>query len=170
MDRIGALVRSAVGFDQRRGDQVEIVNLRFAESPAMAISEPAGWTSMFQFTKADIMQAIQMAVMGLLSALVLLFVVRPLVRRAITPDEHARALLASPPAAVVESPAAPAAVAVAATPAIPIIPSETSKMIDIAQVKGQVHAQSIQKVGELADANPAETVAVIRGWLHGQAA
>jgi flagellar M-ring protein FliF len=170
MDRIGALVRSAVGFDQRRGDQVEIVNLRFAESPAMAISEPAGWTSMFQFTKADIMQAIQMAVMGLLSALVLLFVVRPLVRRAITPDENARALLASPPAAVVESPAAPAAVAVAATPAIPIIPSETSKMIDIAQVKGQVHAQSIQKVGELADANPAETVAVIRGWLHGQAA
>jgi flagellar M-ring protein FliF len=40
-------------------------------------------------------------------------------------------------------------------------------MIDIAQVKGQVHAQSIQKVGELADANPAETVSVIRGWLHG---
>ncbi|MGE0752474.1 MAG: flagellar basal-body MS-ring/collar protein FliF [Variibacter sp.] len=170
MDRIGVLVRSAVGFDQRRGDQVEIVNLRFAESPAMAISEPAGWTSMFQFTKADIMQAVQMAVMGLLSALVLLFVVRPLVRRAITPDENARALLASPAATAVEVPAAPAAVAVAATPAIPIIPSETSKMIDIAQVKGQVHAQSIQKVGELADANPAETVAVIRGWLHGQAA
>ena len=28
LDRIGALVRSTIGFDQRRGDQVEVVNLR----------------------------------------------------------------------------------------------------------------------------------------------
>ena len=35
-------------------------------------------------------------------------------------------------------------------------------MIDIAQVQGQVHAQSVQKVGELADKNPNETVSIIR--------
>src|SRR6202035_1489579 len=34
LDRISTLVRSAIGFDQRRGDQVEIVNLRFADVPA----------------------------------------------------------------------------------------------------------------------------------------
>ena len=39
-------------------------------------------------------------------------------------------------------------------------------MIDIAQVQGQVHAQSIQKVGELAQKNPHEAVAIIRQWLH----
>ena len=33
LDRIAALVRSAIGFDQKRGDQVEVVNLRFAEPP-----------------------------------------------------------------------------------------------------------------------------------------
>ena len=33
IDRIAALVRSAIGFDQKRGDQVEVVNLRFAETP-----------------------------------------------------------------------------------------------------------------------------------------
>ena len=43
-------------------------------------------------------------------------------------------------------------------------------MIDIAQVQGQVHAQSVQKVGELADKNPNETVAIIRAWLHEDAA
>jgi flagellar M-ring protein FliF len=43
-------------------------------------------------------------------------------------------------------------------------------MIDIAQVQGQVHAQSVQKVGELAEKNPHETVAIIRSWLHDQAA
>ncbi|MFL5067808.1 MAG: hypothetical protein ACJ8ED_24450, partial [Xanthobacteraceae bacterium] len=46
------------------------------------------------------------------------------------------------------------------------VPSHTSKMIDIAQVQGQVHAQSIQKVGELASRNPNETVSIIRQWLQ----
>ena len=49
-------------------------------------------------------------------------------------------------------------------------PSATSKMIDIAQVQGQVHAQSVQKVGELADKNPHEAVSIIRNWLHEDAA
>ncbi|MBP0650910.1 flagellar M-ring protein FliF, partial [Mycobacterium tuberculosis] len=30
LDQIAAYVRSAVGFDQKRGDQVQVVNLRFA--------------------------------------------------------------------------------------------------------------------------------------------
>ena len=50
------------------------------------------------------------------------------------------------------------------------ISNRTSAMIDIAQVQGQVHAQSVQKVGELADKNPNETVAIIRAWLHENAA
>ena len=33
LDRIATLVRSAIGFDQKRGDQVEVVNLKFAEAP-----------------------------------------------------------------------------------------------------------------------------------------
>jgi flagellar M-ring protein FliF len=38
IDRIAALVRTAIGFDQKRGDQVEVVNLRFAEAPARSRS------------------------------------------------------------------------------------------------------------------------------------
>jgi flagellar M-ring protein FliF len=34
IDRIAALVRSAIGFDQKRGDQVEVANLRLAEAPS----------------------------------------------------------------------------------------------------------------------------------------
>jgi flagellar M-ring protein FliF len=49
-------------------------------------------------------------------------------------------------------------------------PSETAKMIDIAQIQGQVHAQSVEKVGEIADRNPHETVSIIRQWLHDSAA
>ena len=40
LDRIAALVRTAVGFDQNRGDQVEVVNLRFAEAPPPSPMSP----------------------------------------------------------------------------------------------------------------------------------
>jgi flagellar M-ring protein FliF len=50
------------------------------------------------------------------------------------------------------------------------ISNRTSAMIDVAKVQGQVHAQSIQKVGEMAEKNPQEAVSIIRGWLHEDAA
>src|SRR6202008_3258998 len=41
LDRIATLVRSAIGFDQKRGDQVEVVNLKFAEGPqVIPVAEP----------------------------------------------------------------------------------------------------------------------------------
>jgi flagellar M-ring protein FliF len=86
IDRIAALVRSAIGFDAKRGDQVEVVNLRFAETPAIPIEEPAGWMSYLQFTKDDIMRFAEQGVMVLLGLIVLLLVVRPLVRRIVTPE------------------------------------------------------------------------------------
>jgi flagellar M-ring protein FliF len=161
LDRIATLVRSAIGYDQKRGDQLEIVNLRFAESPMSNFNEPTGIWAMLQFTKDDVMRAVEIGVMFILGLVVLLMVVRPLVRRIITPDK----------------PAPVETIALADTP-LPVIADEksqakasaTSKMIDIAQVQGQVHAQSVQKVGDLADKNPNETAAIVRQWLHEQPA
>jgi flagellar M-ring protein FliF len=169
IDQIAALVRSAIGFDQKRGDQVEVVNLRFADTPVTPISEPTGWLSAFQFTKDDIMRAIEMVVMGLLGFVVVLMVVRPLVRRVLAPELGAPVLL---PAAGGEGlPIDPlAGVPVGPDGELKVDPSPTSKMIDLAQVQGQVHAQSVQKVGEIADKNPRETVSIIREWLHESAA
>jgi flagellar M-ring protein FliF len=163
LDRITALVRTAIGFDQKRGDQIEVVNLRFAEAPAEPIQEAGGWMSYLQFTKDDIMRGIDLAVMAILGLVVVLFVVRPLVRRILTPEE--------PSALAPSAPGAAALAAPAAAPALPsasanVNPSQAAKMIDMAQVQGQVHAQSIQKVGELAQSNPNETVAIVRQWLH----
>jgi flagellar M-ring protein FliF len=165
MDRIAALVRSAAGFDPRRGDQVEVVNLRFAEAPVSVVAEPPGWFAVPQFTRSDVVRGVELGVMALLSVLVVLLVVRPLVARVIAPDE--RALARREPA--LAHAGAPAGL-VAEFPAdepMPAIPSsKTAKMIDIAQVKGQVHAQSIQKVGELADRNPSESASIVRSWLN----
>jgi flagellar M-ring protein FliF len=160
LDRIAALVRSAIGFDQRRGDQVEVVNLRFAEVPTIPITEPTGIWSALQFTKDDIMHAIQLGVMLLLGLVVLLIVVRPIVRRIVSPPK---------PEPTPEELAAAAAVAQIEEGPLEPQPSEAARMIDMAQVQGQVHAQSVQKVGELAEKNPNETAGIIREWLHSAA-
>jgi len=160
LDRIGALVRSAIGFDQKRGDQVEIVNLRFAEAPATPIQEPGGFLSFLQLTKDDLMRAIELAVMGLLALVVVLFVVRPLVRRILAEDPRQAV------GAVAGTPAIAASAHDLPEIAAPAIPSQTSKMIDMAQVQGQVHAESMRKVGEIAERNPHETVAIVRQWLQ----
>ena len=46
----------------------------------------------------------------------------------------------------------------------------TAQMIDVAKVQGQVHAQSVHRVGELAERNPNETASIVRQWLTEPAA
>jgi flagellar M-ring protein FliF len=159
LDRIAALVRSAIGFDQKRGDQLEVVNLRFADAPAVVpVGEPSGLLGMFQFTKDDIMYGIELAVMMLLGFVVLFMVVRPLVKR----------ILAAEPVAAISNAATPAladASAQGAATGQALVPGATAQRIDVAQVQGQVHAQSVHRVGELAERNPSETASIIRQWL-----
>jgi flagellar M-ring protein FliF len=153
LERIATLVRSAIGFDKNRGDQVDVVNLKFADAPAaIPLPEPTGWLSVFQFTKDDVMYFIELGVMSLLAIVVVFMVVRPLVKRVLAEDPVPAAVPALPE---VE----PAAVAG------PVHTAATAQMIDVAQVQGQVHAQSVHRVGELADRNPNETVSIIRQWL-----
>jgi flagellar M-ring protein FliF len=158
IEQITALVKSAIGFEQKRGDQVEVVNLRFADSPVVPVAaEEGGFFSMLRFTTDDIFQGVQILVIVMLSGLVLLFVIRPLVRRIITPDESVP-LAPAPPPAVVPALPEPSALLSPDNPA--------ARLIEVAKIQGEVQAQSIQKVGELADRNPHETVSIIRQWMH----
>jgi flagellar M-ring protein FliF len=161
LDRIATLVRSAIGFEQKRGDQVEVVNLKFAEAPAVApLSEPAGLLGMVQFTKDDVMYVIELGVMMLLGLVVLFLVVRPLVKKVLSSEEMA-ALTAA-----VTAPSGEGGAAVAAPAGQALLAGNaTAHLIDVAQVQGQVHAQSVHRVGELAERNPNETVAIVRQWL-----
>ena len=167
LDRIGALVRSAIGFDQKRGDQVEVVNLKFAEAPAVApIAEPTGLFGMLQFTKDDVMYVIELGVMMLLGLVVLFMVIRPLVKR-ILASEVIPALTGGDavPALTDGSAAAPG------VPGQSLVPGAAGlSQIDVAQVQGQVHAQTVHRVGELAERNPTETANIVRQWLSEPAA
>ena len=153
LDRITTLVKSAIGFDEKRGDQVQVINLKFAEGPtSIPTAEPTGWLGMFQFTKDDIMYFIQLGVMMVLSLVVLFMVIRPLLKRVLAADP--KPPVEEPPPALPEAPPPPQ-----------LTNNATGQMIDVAQVQGQVHAQAVHRVGELAERNPTETASIIRQWL-----
>jgi flagellar M-ring protein FliF len=161
LDRIATLVRSAIGFDQKRGDQVEVVNLKFAEAPQVPpIAEPTGLMGMLQFTKDDVMYVIELGVMMLLSLVVMFMVVRPLVKRILASEVV--------PALSGEGAAMPALIDGSAPAAEggghSMVPTGLNP-VDVAQVQGQVHAQTVHRVGELAERNPSETANIVRQWL-----
>jgi flagellar M-ring protein FliF len=127
------------------------------------VVEPTGLLGMFQFTKDDVMYVIELGVMMLLGLVVLFMVVRPLVKRILATEVIP---------ALIEMGAAGPALADSgkpgeAAPGQPLLPatSNANHLIDVAQVQGQVHAQAVHRVGELAERNPNETASIVRQWL-----
>ena len=179
LEQIAALVRTAIGFDRKRGDQIEVVNLQFAPKAQIdAIADEE--KSMFDFSKEDYFYIAELAVLLIVSLLVLLFVVRPLVRRIITPEEAGAAEDGAPQ--LVTASGEP--VEGCRTPAIvsPRRPadstgrrrhiaygppdSKTAALIDFAQVAGEAHEQTVKKVAGLIKGNPDEAVTIVRQWLQ----
>jgi flagellar M-ring protein FliF len=163
IERIAALVRTAVGFDKARGDQVEVVNLRFAEAPAVPeFSEPSLIQSLLVPSKEDILRMVELAVLSLLTIIVLMAVVRPLLRKVLSPEPMPAALLAGAGAA-----AALAGIEGAGSD-MQIAPRDnpTARLVEFAKINGQVQAETVQRVVDMVRASPSETVEVLRNWIQ----
>jgi flagellar M-ring protein FliF len=174
LDRIAALVRSAVGFDTERGDTVEVANLRFAAAPQGMLLE-AEDSLIPTFTKGDFMRFAELGVLFLLGMLVLLFVARPLVRRILAPDRLGSGTemvtageAGSDSGSTGETPqlTGPAGATEKANVPVP----QTFEAISFAEQIGEVQAQSLKKVGKLIEQNPNEALTIIRNWIHEAAA
>ena len=158
VERITTLVRTAIGFDKARGDQVEVVNLRFAEAPAPPeFIEPSLVQSLMSPSKEDVMRIVELTVLAMLTLIVLLAVVRPLLRRVLTAEPVAIALVAGPSASTGD-PALDAMMAPRDNP--------TARLVDFAKINGQVQAETVQRVVDMVRASPGETVEVLRNWIN----
>ncbi len=157
LDRIAVLVRSAVGFDEARGDVVEVINLQFALPPPPDLTgEPDG---LFDFTRDDIVRFAELGVLLLISLLLLLFVVRPLLRRIVTPEEQQpQELIIGPDGTLV---------AEAEVPAEELEEEDDFRIewLEEAKAEGAMQASSIAKVGDMISDYPTEAVTIVRGWL-----
>ena len=170
--RIATLVKSAIGFDEKRGDQVDVVSMRFADGDAAAVAETPGMFN-FRLEKADILRLAQTGLFGLVALLALLFVLRPMVTRLITlgpggdmgslPPGGSPLALAGPGAAALLASSPGAQALRAGMSGSPLLEDES--MVNLAQIEGQIRASSLRRVTELVDKHPDETLSIVRGWM-----
>ena len=181
MDQIAAVVRSAVGLDESRGDRIEVVNMPFTEIAPVSEFEAPG---LFGIEMADLMRLAEVLVLGILAVLVVIFVVRPMIVRLMAADN-----LALEGAGVGSLPGGPAMAAALGGPdgdieaalqdgSIPparrlprsdqsrSVAEEIEQMIDINKIEGRVRASSVRKIGEIIQKHPEEAVGIIRNWLY----
>ncbi|MEY3259815.1 MAG: flagellar M-ring protein FliF, partial [Pseudomonadota bacterium] len=158
MKRIEDLVRSAVGFDEARGDTVTVTNVQFARDDGLVGGVVAG-SPLAGFDKNDIMRAAELGILTLVALLVIFFVVRPLLATARGEGGTRTALVGQ----------AGAGQLALANPdgSLPALSDGgIDARIDIARIEGQVKSSSVRSVSEFVNNNPEESISIIRGWLH----
>ncbi|MBI1261041.1 MAG: flagellar M-ring protein FliF [Rhizobiales bacterium] len=166
LKKLEALVRSAMGYDESRGDQVEVVNLQFAAPKVMA-DMPAEMPGFMGLTKADYIRIGEMAVLAILALVAMLFVLRPMFTRLAT-SARTGGTLALPGNAPRDRDDETASLESSSNNmnALPSPDDSDESLIDIAQVSGKVKQSSMRKIGELVASHPDESISILRSWLH----
>jgi flagellar M-ring protein FliF len=176
LERIARLVRSAVGYDEKRGDKVEVVNMRFTGEDSGLGAEPRGLFGMV-FEKSDIMRLAQILLFGVVGVVALLVVFRPIVNR-LTLAPALAGMLAGPGgealaglsagalgADAMRMLEAPAGAARLAGPGGGTEGEEDS-MVDLSNIEGQLRASSIRRLSELVSKHPEESLSIVRSWMQ----
>ncbi|NRA88233.1 MAG: flagellar M-ring protein FliF [Rhizobiales bacterium] len=175
LDKINALVRTAVGFNTGRGDVVNVVNLQFVSD--ILIPEEIAEPGMFDFTKQELLSLAQTGVMFLIAIIVLFMVVRPLIKRILSPEEMEQPLMMDmnnithtindhglPVAVLPDGTEVSPDVIAAIEEKAPKRPNISNKL-EIALATGDLQQSTINHVGEIVNNSPDETLSIIRGWL-----
>ena len=160
MRLLATLVRGAIGFDEDRGDKVELIQMKFAsfDAPEEKLQ------LFFGMGKNDILRVVELLVLSIVGILVVLLVVRPLLSRAFealpSAQNAAERLLA-------DQGRSPALTGPGGG-GLPVESDEEQfdELIDIDRVEGRVKASSVKKVGDFIDKHPDETLSILRSWLY----
>lgn len=186
--QLTSLVRSAVGYDEKRGDHVEVVNMRFAE--VLGSDSSPIEINIMGFRKEDLFRIAELFVLGLVGVLVIFLVLRPLVMKIVsTPMGRPQLAAAGEAGMFPEALPGPDSYAMGALPpahdpGIPQIPVDDSgrpltarqiaekpggleTAIEVASIESRVQGSALKKVGELVERHPDEAAAVVRNWLYG---
>ncbi len=180
LKKLEDLVKSAAGFDEKRGDVIKVSSLQFSSdfSPNHEKQGALSWI------KDDFQSIVQILVMGVVAVMVLLMVIRPLVKRALEVGAAQALAFDGTNASGVPLLAGGGAVPQLASPGgVPAIAGGEGGMpgnaIDfdnegdegfssIAGIRGPSKSASLKRINELLDGNPDEAVSVIRNWLYGE--
>ena len=163
MDNLAKLVSTAIGFNEGRGDTVEVINMQFAAIP-VELEEPLDL--LFGLQKNELIRFAEVVVLVILAILIILLVVRPLVMRAF---EALPAAAAAAEQNLLEQQAGATAALAPPGGAPAEAEDQFEELIDIDRVEGRVRASSVKKVGEIVEKHPEEALSIIRNWLYQEA-
>jgi flagellar M-ring protein FliF len=163
MRRIDELVRSAVGYNEVLGDKVTVYNVKFTRDDT-DVKPASFWAN---FDKNDIMRAAELGILAIVAALVIFFVIRPMIlppKPEVEDMDDETALLEGPMDGSLDQ------LTYEDEPleGIPQLfdPDDLDRRINIARVEGQVKASSIKRVVTFIEEHPDESIAILRSWLH----
>ena len=162
IDRIKRLVQSAIGYDAKRGDTVEVISMRFAqpdEAPATTASGLLG----FGLEKADYINLGQSAILAVVVLLALLFVLRPMAMRLSAVPQNT--LLANGGGLLADGTPMSLSTAQVQGPSSTAGLIADESMVNVANIEGQLRASSIRKLAELVEKHPEESLTIMRGWM-----
>lgn len=167
MKKIKALVTSAIGFDEKRGDKIEVMNMQFSQ--ALKGDDEASFFETFKIEMQSIIQTFLIAVVAILA---ILMVLRPavtqLIRQSQAPSDRVSGELAA-----IGGPSGGGNARLTAGGADGSIgiggdqpaDAESDILIDVANIKGGMKSSSIKKINEIVDKYPEETMGVLRQWV-----
>jgi flagellar M-ring protein FliF len=187
LDRIGRLVKSSIGFDDKRGDQVDVVNMQFVRDEDGAPAPPATLLGL-GLDRNDLFALVRPVVIGLIGLLALTFVLRPMVfRLTALPGAGTAGLLPGDAggdpyamggrldhsglaAGMLDAPGRAGAIAAArqiqgGSPDDLALLTDDS-MINVANIDGQLRASAIRRIAQLVDKHPDETLSIVRSWMQ----
>ena len=158
ISRLTALVKSAVGFDARRGDTISVVSMRFDTQDTLAAAPPPSLVARL-LGATDLGRLLQILIFGGIALVALLTVLRPAAMKLAaggpaTPGVGPVRLAGGQ--ALLEAPDAPA--------------DAEEVMMNVESIDGQIRASSIRRIADLIEKQPEESLAVIRGWMAQDAA
>lgn len=167
LKQMETLVKSAIGFNEERGDTVQVINMQFVVPTATAEGEAAAAEGFMGFSKSEITRLIEILVMGVVGILALLLVVRPMMNRLLEP---AGAMAGGPRLARagggLPQLTGPDSGGGEALPEPDVSNPELEEMISLRQIEGRIKASSLKRIGDIVEKHPEETLSIIRGWLY----
>ncbi len=166
--QLTALIRSAVGFDANRGDQIEVVNMQFAERPELTQLGTAA-PGLFDFTKDDLINFAEMLVTLLISIALLFFIARPLVKRILEPEDS---LLSPSQGQLTHIDGEVQTGQQMGSDGSPLTQEEigeneskTPAWVGQAKQMGEEQAKTLNEVGKVIAENPKQSAMIVRNWL-----
>lgn len=162
INKITELVKTAVGYKKERNDSIKVVNLKFNAPPEeIKVLEPSIIDHFFN--AIDFRKLIELTIVGLFALIIILRFIKPVLVRFMSlgtrhaiPNQINRG--AENMSGTINS---------ASGSDYPVNNNTKDPFdIDLENIEGKMKVSSVNKINQLVEKNPDESVSILRSWLY----